>query len=82
MGMTVLAYNRSDKSKQMQEDGVIPVTLEEAFINGDLVSLHLAASPDTRHIVDARVLSLMKKAVISSIQAGGVFWMKRPLPGL
>lgn len=61
MGMTVLAYNRSDKSKQMQEDGVIPVTLEEAFINGDLVSLHLAASPDTRHIVDARVLSLMKK---------------------
>ena len=45
----------------MQEDGVIPVTLEEAFINGDLVSLHLAASPDTRHIVDARVLSLMKK---------------------
>lgn len=61
MGMTVLAYNRGDKSKQMQEDGVIPVTLEEAFINGDLVSLHLAASPDTRHIVDARVLSLMKK---------------------
>ena len=39
MGMTVLAYTRSDKSKQMQEDGVIPVTLEEAFINGDLVSL-------------------------------------------
>ena len=61
MGMTVLAYTRSDKSKQMQEDGVIPVTLEEAFINGDLVSLHLAASPDTQHIVDARVLSLMKK---------------------
>ena len=32
MGMTVLAYNRSDKSKQMQEDGVIPVTLKRPLL--------------------------------------------------
>ncbi|MDY2739258.1 MAG: C-terminal binding protein [Acidaminococcus sp.] len=61
MGMTVLAYNRSDKSLQMEEDGVIPVTWEEAFSKGDIVSLHLAASRDTAHIVDTHALSLMKK---------------------
>ena len=40
------------------------VDLDELFARSDVVSLHCAATPETRHIVDARALGLMKPTAL------------------
>lgn len=40
------------------------VTLEEGLKEADVVSVHTPLTPDTRHIIDAKALSLMKPTAI------------------
>lgn len=40
------------------------VTLEEGLREADVVSVHTPLTPDTRHIIDARALSMMKPTAI------------------
>ena len=40
------------------------VTLEQLLVQSDLVSLHCPLTPDTRHLINARTLKLMKPAAV------------------
>ncbi len=60
MGMNVLAYHRSRTPLTSPPDGVELVELDELFARSDAVSLHCPLTDDTRNLVAARRLALMK----------------------
>ena len=62
-GMDVVFWNRTPRPA-CEADGVRQVGLDELFAHSDVVSLHCAATPETRHIVDARALGLMKPTAL------------------
>lgn len=57
LGMQVLAYNRSPRP---DEEGVRFTTLDEVLKTSDYVSLHCPLTPQTRHLINAETLALMK----------------------
>jgi lactate dehydrogenase-like 2-hydroxyacid dehydrogenase len=59
-GMTVLAWDRSSRSVE----GVKNVTLEQLLQQSDVVSLHVALTPDTENLLNASRLQLMKPTAV------------------
>lgn len=57
MDMEILVYTRTPRA---DEDGIRYVDLETMLKSSDYVSLHCPLTPDTRHIINERTLSLMK----------------------
>jgi glycerate dehydrogenase len=57
MGMKIIAASRSPKPPA---DGVEFVSLEDVFRRADVVSLHCPLTPETKHLVNAERLALMK----------------------
>jgi glycerate dehydrogenase len=55
MGMNILVYTRTPRS-----DGLRYVPLDTLLRESDFVTLHCPLTPDTRHMIDRRALSLMK----------------------
>jgi len=58
-GMDVCFYNRSPVTGLADIKAVQMETVNAVCANSDFVSLHCAASPDTRHILDASALAAM-----------------------
>lgn len=46
--------------RRRSELGILPVSLEEVLAQSDFVTLHTPLNEDTRHLINARTLSLMK----------------------
>ena len=61
IGMDVIAWNRSGVAADLPARAV---ALDELFGRADVVSLHVALTPETRGMVDARRLALMKPGSI------------------
>lgn len=61
-GMTVAAY--TSKSQSELPEGVEKLSLDALFASSDVVSLHCPLTLDTRHLVNARRLALMKSTAI------------------
>ena len=59
-GMKVTAYEPYPDKAFIEKHGIKLTTLEEVLKNADYVSLHLPATPETRHIINAKSLALMK----------------------
>lgn len=59
-GMKVLAYNRHPR----QIGGVEQVTLPDLLANSDIVSLHIAATSQTKHLINAAALQQMKQTAL------------------
>lgn len=59
-GMKVMAYEPYPDKAFIEKHGIKLTTLEEVLRNGDYVSLHLPAMAETRHLINARTLALMK----------------------
>lgn len=60
LGMNVIAFNRSPKNM----DGVRMVEKEELLKTADVVSINLALTPETEHIIGKKELSLMKSTAV------------------
>ena len=60
-GMNVVYYSRSEV-KGTQDSGLRShrMELDQLLATADVVSLHVPGSPETRHLIDARRLALMK----------------------
>jgi len=71
-GMEVKAWSRTRKPDIASQMGVQEVALEEA-LNCDYVSLHVALTPDTAHIINAKSLKHFKSSgVLINIGRGGL----------
>ena len=61
-GMRVLYYNRSPVA-ELERAGAEPrETIEALLAESDFVSLHVPATPETRHLIDAARLACMKRS--------------------
>lgn len=61
-GMKVIAI--TSKRKEQLPDGISPVSRDELFSQSDIVSLHCPLTEDTREIIHAETLSMMKPSAI------------------
>lgn len=60
LGMKVIAFNRSPRNME----GVRMVSMEELLKESDVVSINLALTSDTEHIIGEKELSLMKQSAV------------------
>jgi glyoxylate reductase len=68
-GMRVLAWNRRPR----QVDGIEMVSLESLLGQSDFVSVHVALAQETRNLLDAEKIALMKPgAVLVNTARGGI----------
>lgn len=64
-GMTVLYHDVVRQPAQVERDlAATSVGLEELLSRSDFVSLHVNLTPETRHLVDAERLALMKPTAV------------------
>lgn len=71
-GMKVNAWSRTRKPEIAQQLGVREVSFEEA-LNCDYVSLHVALTPETTHIINTESLKYFKNSgVLINIGRGGL----------
>ena len=59
-GVTVLAYDPFMNEQAALERKVIPVTLDKLLESADIVSLHLPATEETKHLINADTIAKMK----------------------
>jgi len=73
-GMKVIAYDPYLTHGQIQRGGAEPVNnLDELLMNSDVVSVHTPLTLDTRGLIGARELSMMKEtAFIINVARGGI----------
>lgn len=62
-GCKVIAYNRSEKPELIQK-GVQYLPLESVLEQSDIVSIHTPLTADTKHLINAERLRLMKPSSI------------------
>lgn len=71
-GCHVVAYSRSQRDA-VRALGVSYVELDELMSVSDIVTLHVPMTADTRHLIDARRIALMKPtALLVNTARGGV----------
>lgn len=62
-GCKVLAYSRTERA-EVKDLGVEYVSLETLMSSSDIVTLHVPATKETKHLIDAQKISLMKPSAI------------------
>ena len=62
--MPVLYFNRSPRPELERDCGAERVELDDLLRRSDFVSLHVAMNAETRHIIGARELALMKPTAV------------------
>src|SRR5581483_2046533 len=62
--MDVVYYSRQAKPAAERELGIRRLGLDDLLRASDYVSLNIALTPETRHIIGARELSLMKPTAV------------------
>ena len=74
IGMRVLAYDKYVAADEIRRRGAEPVDSLDALLpHVDVLTCHTALTPETRHMINARTLGLMKRgAVYVNTSRGGV----------
>ncbi len=63
-GMLVTAHDPALSDEHIQDCGVTPVSFDRLVADADILSLHVPAIPETRHMINAAVLDRMKPEAI------------------
>ena len=64
LGMNVLAWSRSLTPEKAAADGVTCASMDETLAGSDVVTVHLLANAQTRGIIGAREIGLMRKGAL------------------
>jgi len=64
IGMDVIAWTFHPSDERARTLGVRFVALDELLASADVVSLHVALSPDTHHLIGAREMALMRPGAL------------------
>jgi D-3-phosphoglycerate dehydrogenase / 2-oxoglutarate reductase len=74
IGMKVLAYDKYVPADEIRRRGAEPVESLEALVGQvDVLTCHTPLTPDTRHMINAKTLGLMKRgAIYVNTSRGGV----------
>ena len=73
IGMRVIAYDPFLSDEQIRAAGAEPASMDALFRESDFVTLHLPLDANTRHIINARTLHLMKpSAYLVNTARGGL----------
>jgi len=59
--VAILACDPYVSDQEIRKGGATPVSLEELLRSSDIVSLHTALTPETRHLLDRDRIGMMKK---------------------
>jgi D-lactate dehydrogenase len=71
-GCHIIAYDVF-KNSALIEQGIIYKNLEDVLAEADIVSLHCPLTPETKHIINRKSISLMKKgAMLINTSRGGL----------
>jgi D-lactate dehydrogenase len=62
-GVTILAYDRYPR-KELEEQGIAYVGLEELYNRSDVISLHCPLTHETYHLINEYAISAMKRGVM------------------
>lgn len=63
-GMHILAVDKCRTIELEQQFGVRYVELDTLLVESDIITLHAPATPETRHLLNARAFGLVKKGVV------------------
>jgi D-lactate dehydrogenase len=63
-GMRLLAYDKFPDEAWAKNTGAEYISLEELCKRSDVISLHSPLTPETRHLINERMLSVMKRHVV------------------
>jgi len=71
--MKVLAYDPFLTESRAKSLGVKMVTLDEAFVQADYITVHMPLTPATKYMIDAKAFEKMKKGVrVFNCARGGI----------
>ncbi|MBZ5563648.1 MAG: C-terminal binding protein [Acidobacteriia bacterium] len=72
-GMKVIAHDPYLTPSAIEQEGASPATFEEVLSKSDFLSLHAPLTPQTRHLISAETLRLVKpSAVLINTARGGL----------
>ncbi|MBQ8293147.1 MAG: 2-hydroxyacid dehydrogenase [Bacilli bacterium] len=63
-GMKVLAYDKYPDIEYETDKGIKYVSLDELFVNSDIISLHCPLTEETYHLIDKNTLAKCKDKVV------------------
>jgi phosphoglycerate dehydrogenase-like enzyme len=71
--MKVLVYDPYLTTEYADDLGLALTSLDEVLTHGDIISLHVPLTDETRHLIDAKALALIKPgAFVVNVSRGGV----------
>lgn len=81
--MNIIAYDPYLKAEVFEKEGVKQVSLDELYKESDIISLHLPATKETQHLINAEAFSKMKKsAMLVNTSRGAIIDQKALMEAL
>lgn len=71
-GAQVIAYDKYPDKRLAEELGVSLCSVEEIFSRSDIISIHLPALAETRHLINKETIGKMRKGVVMVNTARGM----------
>ena len=72
-GMKVIVYDPYLSPERAEDLGLALTDLDQVLAHGDIISLHVPLTDETRHLIDGKAISRMKSgAFVVNVSRGGV----------